>query len=372
MAADEVDILAIHSEIMESFNSERENLDTYTERYKTLEEILNLSQLSDRARIKVNKAKDDIHKKIDDIQLGKTSGFYVMETATIISKYTGELRKPKIVSFMGIAEEKSTVCYELIKKYLQIVAKYDESKVPSISCEIIDNACKSCGKGAASSLDLDGFSVCVDCGKEVAAGASSSSYKDAERVNVGSKYTYDKRVHFRDCLNQFQGRQNATIPKKVYDALEVQFDLHGLLVKTDNKLEKFSKITKQHILLFLKETGYNKHYEDAVLIHYSLTGNKPPDLTHMEASILADFDSLVDTYEVLFKNENENENEDKKRGRKNFINNQYVLYQLLRRHKYSCDVQDFNLLKTVERKSYHDEICKQLFEKLGWNFISVF
>ena len=55
-------------------------------------------------------------------------------------------------------------------------------------------------------------------------------------------------------------------------------------------------------------------------------------------------------------------------NRKNFINTQYVLYQLLLRHKHSCKKEDFIILKTIDRKYFHDEICKSLFEHLGWNF----
>ena len=56
----------------------------------------------------------------------------------------------------------------------------------------------------------------------------------------------------------------------------------------------------------------------------------------------------------------------------NFFNNQYVLYQLLTKHGHPCDISEFNILKTVERKTYHDEICRELFRELGWNFVSVF
>ena len=63
---------------------------------------------------------------------------------------------------------------------------------------------------------------------------------------------------------------------------------------------------------------------------------------------------------------------DAKFDRKNFINTQYVLFQLLRRHKYMCKKQDFNILKTIDRKSFHDDICKELFEELGWNFTAIF
>ena len=214
-------------------------------------------------------------------------------------------------------------------------------------------------------MEVNGFLVCTTCGQETAIAATSSSYKDVERVNVGAKYTYDKRIHFRDCINQYQGKQNSTIPDKVYNELEEQFSLHGLLIKSNNKILKFSKITKEHVLLFLKETSNSKHYEDSVLIHYVLTDKKPPDIGALETQIINDFDKLVETYEKVFKGSN-------KTTRKNFINNQYVLYQLLRKYKHPCDITEFNILKTVERKSYHDDICRQLFGELGWNFVSVF
>ena len=60
----------------------------------------------------------------------------------------------------------------------------------------------------------------------------------------------------------------------------------------------------------------------------------------------------------------------KKIDRKSFINVQYVLFQLLRRHKYPCKREDFNILKTLDRKAFHDDIMKELFEELNWNFFS--
>ncbi len=38
------------------------------------------------------------------------------------------------------------------------------------------------------------------------------------------------------------------------------------------KVKRFKIVTRAHILFFLKELGYTKHYEDTILIHYTLTG----------------------------------------------------------------------------------------------------
>ena len=171
---------------------------------------------------------------------------------------------------------------------------------------------------------------------------------------------YDRKIHFRDCIKQYQGKQNSTIVSKIFDSLEEQFEKHHLLVgdkETTSREERFKNVTKNHVLLFLKELGYSNHYENVHLIHFSFTNIKPDDISHLEDQLLDDFDALTDLYDKKFKHIN----------RKNFINTQYVLYQLLRRHKHQCNKDEFIILKTIDRKFFHDEICKELFEELGWN-----
>ena len=99
-----------------------------------------------------------------------------------------------------------------------------------------------------------------------------------------------------------------------------------------------------------------------ILIHYHITGKKPDDISHLEHTLLSDFDLLLDTYDKYFKH---------KIKRINFISTQYVLYQLLLKYKHPCRKEDFVILKTTDRKNFHDEICGELFEKLGWNFTPV-
>ena len=256
--------------------------------------------------------------------------------------------------------------YNIVTKYCQIANNYTDIHInlskPTITKIICTNP--SCVK--KKSIDIiDNNYVCVGCGTMLGIVSNFSSYKDVERVNMSTKYTYDRKIHFRDCINQFQGKQNATIDQKVYDKLIEQFELHNLLQEGDVISEKCKNITKEHIYIFLKETGFSKHYEDIVLIHYVLTGKKPDDISHLEPNLLDDFDVLTNAYDQHYR-------KNQQIDRKNFINTQYVLFQLLRRHKYPCKRQDFNILKTIDRKSFHDEVCKFLFEQLGWNFTALF
>jgi hypothetical protein len=168
-------------------------------------------------------------------------------------------------------------------------------------------------------------------------------------------------------MNQLQGKQNSTIDPKVYDDIERQLDIYGLLKGDKNtpKHIRYEKVTKQHIFFFLKETKHTRHYEDSILIYHNLTGKKVDDISHLENQLMEDFDQISATYDKLYKFTGLVD-------RKSFINTQYVLYQLLIKYKYPCDKKDFNTLKTVDRKAFHDQILSTIFQHLNWNYVSCF
>ena len=68
-------------------------------------------------------------------------------------------------------------------------------------------------------------------------------------------------------------------------------------------------------------------------------------------------------FDKIFKN---------KVSRVNFISTQYVLYQLLLKHKHPCKKEDFVILKTMDRKSFHDNIASELFAILNWSFTPLY
>jgi len=364
----DIEILDINKKILETFDNEYNKLDYYKDQLKLIEDTLNKKDNNDIENYSINinleNIRDRLISKIDNINSKKQKKFYIMETVELIDKYKKIIEKPLVVSFMSNKNVNNKEKQEIIKQFLEKANKYNIIEYQKQKeLHDTDKKCEICNTD--NFIDLDGFNVCVNCGNEIEIPASLSSYKDSDRVNVGSKYTYDKRSHFRDCINQFQGKQNSSVSDKVYEDLEREFKAHGLLVDSDKKHTKFKNITKDHILLFLKETGHSKNYEDATLIHYNLTGVKPPDISHLEKNITDDFNEMVKVYERKFKYNKNN-------SRKNFINNQYVLYQLLVKYNFKCNPNDLNLLKTIERKNFHDDICCQIFKELDWNFKSLF
>jgi hypothetical protein len=360
-----IDILMIHNNILKNFENERKNIKKYNDNIKQIQLSLQ-SDITYRMKHNLETNLKILYKRIHEITSENIYNFYIMESTEIIEKYKKILQKPIVFSFIGKRENKQSEKKELIQKYIQFASKYinlDKHKNTILLPVQQNNKCTNCS--SINFQKIENQEICVDCGKVTQLSSTNSSYKDSERINMTAKYTYDRKVHFKDCINQYQGKQNVTIPPEVYTNLIKQFESHRLLEKSRDKYTRFQKITKKHIFLFLKELGYSKHYEDVILIHSVLTGKPPDNISYLEPKLLEDFDILVSQYDKKYKKNN-------KLSRKNFINTHYVLYQLLRRHKYQCKKYDFNILKSNERKSFHDKICKDLFKDLGWNFTTTF
>lgn len=355
-----LDILLIHSSILTKFDEEQKNLPNQLIRLKELELTSRMKNLPLRSRNELEQNILNLKHLIWKLQTNQEKNFYISEIAEILEKYKDILKTPIKISFIGKTIIENKYKDDLILKYLKIASKYIDINIkqPDKSVKI---ECENCPNKKDFIIE-ENFYICPDCGAQQEIIQYTNSYKDSDRVNISAKYTYDRKVHFRDCINQYQGKQNCTIDQKVYDDLENILDRHHLLLgnKTSKKELRFSKITREHILMFLKELGYSKHYENVILIHYNITGKKPDDISHLEDRLMHDFDLLVETYDKHFKNKVE---------RVNFISTQYVLYQLLLKHKHPCRKEDFVILKTMDRKTFHDIIMKELCSHLGWNFV---
>lgn len=360
----QIDILDIHNRIIENFENEYKNIEKYKNTISEINQTILSETLTSAKKLELEKIIAETEVKIKKIENKEDLNFYLIESAEIIEEYREKLKKPIKLFFCGkIKDTKSNNNSNLVKKYLEIAQKYfniylkSEEKFFSICCDV-------CGNKKDFATEENAY-ICVNCGSQQELIQHITSYKDSDRVNISTKYTYDRKVHFRDCINQYQGKQNCSIDQKVYNQLEDIFEKHHLLCgdKISKREIRFSKITKEHVLMFLKELSLPKHYENVTLIHYNITGKKPDDISYLEDKLLLDFDILVETYDKFFKN---------RVDRVNFISTQYVLYQLLQRHKHPCKKEDFVILKTMDRKWFHDSVCRELFDLLGWNFTPIY
>ena len=351
-----IDIIIIDKQIRDKFTKQYDNINIYVNRLQEIEKTLKNKCLPPRAINELLETKKNISKYIEDTENLVQYNFYILKTVDLIEDYKKILKKPIKISFMGKPSKNNKEKQIIIDTYTTIIKDYvkvEEDKKyvpPPIVCINCDN------KKDFDIIDQSIY-VCTKCFAQQTVLKYNSSYNDIDRINISSKYMYDRKVHFRDCIKQYQGKQNSTIPDKVYTELTTELESHHILENSPEKEIKFKNVTKNHVLLFLKELGYANHYENVHLIHHVLTGKKQHDISSLEDQLLDDFDILTDLYDKKYKDIN----------RKNFINTQYVLYQLLQRHKYRCDKEEFIILKTIDRKFFHDEVCQNLFEYLGWN-----
>jgi hypothetical protein len=358
---DSLDILDIDSKIRESFSKEKEKLSVYQERLEDLEKTYKNMQDGNSNKKEIEKKIKEIKESITNIQKNNNVYYYTMDTMELLENYKKLLKTPLKVSFLGKVSNDSPEKTDILEKYVKIAQKYYKLEIKQKENKF-KMVCDNCPNKKYFAIEENSY-ICEDCGSQQERPQNNStSYRDVDRVNISTKYTYDRKVHFRDCINQYQGKENCNINSKVYDSLESEFEKHHLLIgdSSTKKEKRFSKITKEHILMFLKELGFSKHYENVNLIHYTMTGKKPDDITYLEDKLLNDFDLLVETYDKHYK---------KKVSRVNFISTQYVLYQLLQKHKHPCKREDFLILKTVDRITFHDDICRELFLILNWSFV---
>ena len=354
----DLNILTIDQKIRANFERELEELPVHRAKLADLELTAKSPNLSNRLKRQLQKAQENLTSYVADIEGRFRYDFYIASSVSFIEEYKQMLKTPVKVSFLGKPTKKSKKKVKLVEQYLAIASQHMD--IDTSAQEEAPVTCDNCSNKKDFDVVNRNTYICTKCYGQQTVMRHNSSYNDIDRVNISSKYMYDRKVHFRDCIKQYQGKQNSTIPPVVYERLEEQFQRHHLLEgdKDTAKEARFAELTKNHILMFLKELGYSNHYENVHLIHYTFTAVRPDDIGYLEDQLLDDFDVLTDLYDREFKNI----------ARKNFINTQYVLYQLLRRHKHPCKKEEFIILKTIDRKLFHDDICKQLFATLSWNF----
>ena len=382
-----IDIINLNNKILSFFEDEKKNIQNYKDKIEDLKKLKDVKNLSKKTLDSISSTIDTLKMKINNIENETDYEFYISQTIPIIKEFQDIIDKPLVINFMGKKPKTNKRKQTLIDNFIKIAKNYcDDNSILTINNNkntnnvIRDNKtpkmiCSNCKNKKDFEVEDANIYSCVICGCEQEDITFTSSYKDIDRVNISSKYKYDRTIHFRDAINQYQGKQNCSIDDKIFKDLEEEFDCHHLLIGKKGELddkERFKNITKNHVYEFLKELGrskhttsekqfYTKHYENVNLIHYKLTGIKPDDIGYLEDELMNDFSKLIELYDKIYKDKERTE-------RKNFLNTQHILYQLLKNREHKCKQDDFNILKTNDRKCFHDDICERLFNELGWNY----
>jgi len=350
----EIDIIRLNKNILEKYKSEIEEL------RKTISNLSLISAPYIEERLRVLRK---------DLQEKCGQNLYLSATLNIIFQYKNILINPSPRVDETINATKTRLVNEYlswIKVLLKRKSWFGDLTIP-FSQQKVSAECSNCFNKIFE-IDDACNKTCSNCSVQTKIFGVGYTHTDCLRVKIVGKFGYNRSLHFEKCLKQFQGKPNCKIDEQLYKDLDAKFKSLRLLVDSENPAVKYSRITKEHVMMFLKELKRVKHYKNINVIFDTLTNADRETITEvLEKSLLEDFKTLVNLYDVTYSKDKPDKLE-----RKNFMNVQYILYQLLKKHDYPCKLQDFSILKTADRKQFHDKICSNLFQKLGWKFTPTF
>lgn len=307
-------------------------------------------------RILAQRKVSELRKRIKDLESTLELGLYIFRTEDLLEEYRQLLRQEGGGSFikMDLYEfNKNKARMDVIESnYLRVARDY--AIIENVAQKPQKMMCPTCFNiDLTPSDEDDSIFICGMCLTEVEIMDDTPSFKDTDRVNMSSKYTYTKKGHFSNAIKRFQGVQN-TEPKKIEHAVSI---LKNEMIKHNlvEEREMVNSVTKDHLYMFLSEQCLSDRYDDLNLLFHIITGEPCPDISQYEDALFEDFDLLEKAYKEIDDG-----------SRSNSLNVNYKLYKLLQRQGYPCKKDDFYILKTKTKEDEHDEKMRECWEHLGW------
>ena len=304
-------MLVLHKRVEDSLEKLRSGLPQLEAQIGDLDSILSAPNGLSRA------TEGDLRNTIDDLRSQRDAllrwldrlPFYRLDFQALTQTQTGA--PVKKVSFMSMPVRSGgppsprAAPSEVLAKYLGLVKKYgyevllarvEESKskkeaIVDQGSPRADPPCEGCGSGR---WVLDHTSkICEGCGREH--DVFESAPLPANKFN-GVRYSYERRIHFKECMCQVQGKQNITIKAEIYRSIERQLGLYGLL---GTGRRRFAAVKLEHVVMVLKELSLTKYNENCLLIFHNLTGKPIYNFPHLEMALMDDFDVFVKRYDEM-------------------------------------------------------------------------
>lgn len=186
---------------------------------------------------------------------------------------------------------------------------------------------------------------CSNCGCQFDIVYKDTDFEVYDRIDMSRKTKYTSNGHLKEAIDIFMGvSPKMTIPDDLWGSLT------GLRSKTD-------------IMSVLKsKKEYKKIIKYINYIFHTITKTQAPDIT----CFIEQLYKLNDCFE----NEYRSDSCKSIRGlRKSSINVNYKLYLFLNKLGYKVGLDEFKMLKSVEKMKEAETIAKSIFKKLDWRWI---
>jgi hypothetical protein len=238
---------------------------------------------------------------------------------------------------------------ELQEKFLFIIDKnYACTKVKTPKSVI----CLNCNIEKIL-FSSEGCYICKKCGETEHIVMESENNNNKENNFEKQKYPYKKINHLKEKLNQFQSKETADVPDKIYD-----------LIYDDLKKKRIRPeyATPAIIKAILKKNRQTNFYEHLQQIYCKITGCSPITLSReIEATIIGMFQAMQEPFQ-----------KHRPDDRSNFLSYAYVLNKLFRIIGLEEHSKFFYLLKSKEKLRDQDNIWAKICKDMNWRFFSSF
>jgi len=338
------DIVAIDEQIKRRLISK---ISTVPDLRKDLSELLWIINNSpDQVdQIQAKSEMDILKRRIQDIEGGFDLALYIFRSSAIVEEYKKIVSQTRTNAFVKVESLKddrlTSRKNQLILQFLRV--SKDHVNLGNFKQKAQKEVCSNCG-GSSFTVCEDSSSMVCTCGNKVEMLDDTPTFKDSERVNMSSRYTYTCRGHFIEAMNRFEGKQNTEIGEDVISTLKREMTRHALTEET---------VTKDHIYMFLSENKLSDYYADINLILFIIAGILPPDITDYKTELLEMFDQLEESYREV-----------KDDNRLNSLNVNWKLYKLLQLVDFPCKKDDFFCLKTPTKQGEHEEKWRDMIDYL--------
>lgn len=343
------DIIYIDEQIKSRLGAK---LSTLPELQKDLSDLLWIADNSPDPVDKINakSERDILRRRIQDVESGFELALYIFRTSRMLEEFRGLSAQTQITSFVRVTNDNTAANYtttarknQIILDYLRIAKEYVE--ISNFRQRTRRTLCEACHSANLEVSEEDGASlICKVCSNKNEVLDDAPTFKDSERVNMSSRYTYTCKGHFIDAMNRLEGKQNITIDPEILDVLRRELELHNLTPLT---------ATKDHIYMFMSERKLSDFYADINLIFFLICGVNPPDITAYRDELLEMLEQLEEAYVVVKDND-----------RFNSLNVNWKLYKLLQLVDYPCKKDDFFCLKTPTKQTEHETKWYDMIEYL--------
>lgn len=373
----DLNILKIHEAIVARFASLRGSIPRLeaelAELRKKLEfrhwSVIEVEGIQDRIR--------HIESEIKDLSTGARWNRYIEAVKPILEAYvpliSDEVRG--IVSIRvtrKVETDAKSENPEIVKERLKWIRLYLE-KVTEQGCIRLDiswqgasiSRCPGCGR-PFSEIPVDeevGTHEC-ECGYERENLSKCSSFKDAMRVNVGGRNSYNDRETFVRAFARFEGTYPDVVPDLLYDQLDEYFTSKGFpkgeyfralpLEANGRKAGTSVSLLNQA----LQATDNADFYKCYTLVGHHYWGWALRDFSKIYTRVMEEYDMTQEVYNV-------------EKERDSSLNVNIRIYLHLKAVDYPCDWDDFKYLTARDSLEYHQRMWKKMCDQTGVKYTEI-